>query len=145
MHNHYSNGTVEHLPSPSRRETHRCCQASDLTVVLGVNICQDCVLSLLWMDESAYEKSGDGGKLTGGISLGRSTLFVMVASPSSIGHVMFTFLTWSQRSAVVFIITMRPYLTCSLTYAPFSIFSSNVPTAEISNVLPLDASSASGR
>lgn len=81
--------------------------------------------------------------LTGGISFGNSTSFVMTALPFSIGHSISTFETCSQRSAFVLTSLIKPYLTCRSTYAPASIFSFTVPTASIVSVFPLFLVSAS--
>lgn len=75
--------------------------------------------------------------LTLGISLGSSTVLVRVRSPASIGHSRSTFLTCSQRSALVLIRRIKPYLTCKATYAPSSMGSETVPEALMTRSCPL--------
>lgn len=89
---------------------------------------------------SANKKIGliSRAKLTGGISLGRSTSFLIVLSPFLIGQLRSTFETWSQRFASVLTSLIRPYLTCRTTYAPSSTSSRNVATASMVRVVPLD-------
>jgi len=62
---------------------------------------------------------------------------VIFVLPFLIGHFISTFLTCSQRSALVLTSLIRPYLTCNIMYAPSSMFSWNVPRASIVSVLPL--------
>lgn len=63
--------------------------------------------------------------------------FVMLMSPFSMGHSMSTFLTCSQRSALVEIRRIRPYLTWRLQYAPSPMTWFAVPVAFIVSDLPL--------
>lgn len=77
-------------------------------------------------------------RLTGGISFGNSTALVIEMMPFSIGHSRSTFWICSQRSASVFTSRIKPYLTCSWTYAPSSIVSCTVPTALMISSEPLE-------
>lgn len=87
---------------------------------------------------SSEQKTLGCQKLTGGISFGSSTSFVMVVFPFLIGHSRSTLETCSQSFASVLTSLINPYLTCRMTLAPSSISSSNVPTASMLSVLPLD-------
>jgi hypothetical protein len=79
----------------------------------------------------------DLDKLTGGISFGSSTSFVILVSPFLIGQLRSTLETCSQRLASVLTSLISPYLTCNTTYAPSPTSSSNDPTASIVRLLPL--------
>ena len=88
---------------------------------------------------SNWSGSLPGEDLTGGISFGSSTSFVIVIFPFLIGHVKSTLETCSQRSAWVLTSLINPYLTCKMTKALSSISSRNVPTASMVRVFPLVA------
>jgi hypothetical protein len=108
-------------------------------IILGVDISEDSVFSLIQKSTTDIPFIVGSGLLTGGISFGNSTSFVIFVLPFSMGHSISTFLTCSQRSALVLTSLIKPYLTCKTIYAPSSIVSRTVPRASIVSVVPLHA------
>jgi len=76
-------------------------------------------------------------RLTGGISLGRSTSLVNSIGPFFRGHSRSTFLRFSHKSASWLMIRIRPYLTCKWTFAPSSTSCDRTPEALMDRVTPL--------
>lgn len=115
-----------------------CGQACDLVTILGVDICKHGVVALqVRCDQHKLAALRSKLSLTGGISFGRSTSFVMVFSPIN-GHSSSTaFFICSQRSAFWLIRRIKPYLTVRRRYAPSSTFSVKLPLALMVSFLPL--------
>ena len=116
----------------------RCGQACDLYMIFGVDICRHGIMALrVCCGQHKLAAPRNKLPLTGGISFGRSTSFVIVFSPIN-GHSSSTALfICSQRSACWLIKRIKPYLTTRTTYAPCSTSSVKLPLALMVSVLPL--------
>lgn len=114
-------------------------KTGDMLIILGVDIGKDVVSSLSRCVSKKHRRLRDWRKrgLTGGMAVGRSTLFVMVIWPFSRGQERSTLPSCSHRSAVVESSWMRPYLTVTLTYAPFVMVFLTSPVAVMRSVAPL--------
>ena len=105
---------VEEALIAAAREDDGGGQACDGLIIDGIDVGEDGVFALSGVSKSfLYQRAGI--EFTGGISAGRVTDLVMLSLPSLTGHSRSTFSIWSQKSALVLMRRIKPYLTCRRT------------------------------